>query len=235
MEMILAARFMARSPSHYGALLFGIFILVFAIIAHRNNPQSKAARASLFLLIAANLLSIFHTSGSHYFFGKSNDLNHIIPLHLCDLTALVAAAALITRKPLFCEVTYYLGLGGTLQGLITPNVILDFPHPTYFSFFQLHLFVVITALLLPLGLGWRPRLPLWKTMLRTFLIICGYLLIIYGVNSAIGTNYAFLMEKPVNPSLYDHLGPHPWYILSVLGLVIVMLGILTLPFLRKKS
>ena len=72
-------------------------------------------------------------------------------------------------------------------------------------------------------------------MLRTFLIICGYLLIIYGVNSAIGTNYAFLMEKPVNPSLYDHLGPHPWYILSVLGLVIVTLGILTLPFLRKKS
>ena len=233
--LFASSRFTSCCSSHYLALVVGLIFLVLAVFAHRRNPKSKTSRITLQILIWGNLLAIFHTSGSHYFSGKTKDLEFILPLHLCDLTALVATAALITRKPLFCELTYYLGLGGTLQGLITPNLFYDFPHPTYFSFFQLHLFVVIAALFLPLATGWRPRSPLPKTMLRTFLIICSYLLIIYGVNTALDTNYAFLMHKPRNPSLYDHLGPHPYYILSVLGLVIMMLMVLSLPFARKKA
>lgn len=235
MDSLIAARFSIGSPSHLGALLFGLLVLALAIWSHRKNPKSQLARALLYFIIAANFLSVFHTSGSHYFSGRMKDLNHILPLHLCDLTSLIAAAALVTRKPLLCEMTYYLGLGGTLQGLITPNLLNDFPHPTYFSFFQLHLFVVIAALFLPLGLGWRPRTPLLKTTTRIFLIICAYLIVIYGVNSLLGTNYAFVMHKPENPSLYDHLGPYPWYLLSVLGLVIVMLGLLSLPFSKTRT
>lgn len=232
--LIAQSHFIAHGASHWGALLFGFLFLAALIVSHRRRSDSPIARALLLLLIAGNLSSVFHTSGSHFFSGKTNDLNHLLPLHLCDLTSLIAAAALITRRPLLCELTYYLGLGGTLQGLITPNLRYDFPHPTYFAFFQLHLFVVITALFLPLGLGWRPRKPLWRTMTAGFFIIVGYLVVIFGINSVLGTNYAFLMHKPVNPSLYDHLGPHPWYILSVLGLVIVMLILLSLPFFKKE-
>ncbi|MGJ8724640.1 MAG: YwaF family protein [Roseibacillus sp.] len=233
--LLATTRFTAYSPSHGAVLVLGVLFLVLIIIAHRRNPESKAAKTTLLVLILANLTAVFHTSGSHYFSGRATDLNHILPLHLCDLTSLVAAAALFTRKPLLCELAYYLGLGGTLQGLITPNLINDFPHPTYFSFFQLHLATVITALFLPLGLGWKPRTPLLKTTATVFFIICGYLLVIYGINCALGTNYAFLMHKPENASLYDHLGPHPWYIASVLGLVIIVLFLLSLPFLRKKG
>ena len=188
------------------------------------------AKVTFWLIVVANLSAIFHTSSSHFFTGKSQGLEYILPLHLCDLTALIASLALLTRKPLWCELTYYLGLGGTLQGLITPNLFYDFPHATFFSFFQLHLSVVIAALFLPLGLGWRPRLPLWKTAQRIFLIIFSYLVVIFGINCLLDTNYAFVMRKPVNASLYDHLGPHPWYLFSVLGLVILMLALLSLPF-----
>ena len=233
--MLALSRFAPNTCSHWLALAFGLLFLLVAIVAHRQNPDSQLAKSTLVILIFANLSSVFHTSASHYFSGQTSDLNHILPLHLCDLTSLLAAAALLTRKPLLCELTYYLGLGGTLQGLITPNLFHDFPHPTYFSFFQLHLSVVITALFFPLGLGWKPRRPLLGTTARIFSIICGYLLIIFGVNSLLETNYAFVMHKPANPSLYDHLGPHPWYILSVLGLVIVVLFLLSLPFARKKT
>ena len=236
--MIFAAsRFSTWSTSHWAAFLFGTTFLVITILAHRKNAESKLARTTLAFLVFANLTAAFHTSGSHFFSGKTQELDYLLPLHLCDLTAFIAAAALLTRKALLCELTYYLGLGGTLQGLLTPNLHYDFPHPTYMAFFQLHLFVVIAALLLPLGLHWRPRQPLLKTMTRTFFIIAGYMLVIYGINLLLDTNYAFVIHKPENPSLYDHLGPHPWYILSVLGLVIIALLILSFPFLftRKKG
>ena len=234
--MLLAtARFSSYSTSHWAALAFGVVFLLVTIFAHRRNPASKVAKVTLWILIIANLIAVFNTSASHYFFGRANDLTHVLPLHLCDLTSLVAAAALYTRKPILCELTYYLGLGGTLQGLITPNLYYEFPHPTYFAFFQLHLAIVIASLLLPLGLGWRPRRPLFKTATQVFAIICGYLLVVAGINLALGTNYAFLMHKPEKASLYDHLGPHPWCILSMLGLVIAALFVLSLPFIKSKD
>ena len=216
------------------ALLFGTVYLVLILWAHRKNPNSKASRFLLGFLIFATFSSAFCTAGSYLSVGRYDDLDGILPFHLCDVAGIIAGAALLTRRPLLCELTYYLGLGGTLQGLITPALYYEFPHPVYFSFFQLHLFVVISALFLPLGLGWRPRKPLLKTTTCIFFLICGYLLSVYAINSILGTNFAFIMHKPDNPSLYDHLGPHPWYIASVLGLVIIALVILSLPFLKQK-
>ena len=233
--LIATTRFSSYSTAHWAALIFGIVFLIVAVIAHRRDPESKLAKATLWLLLIANLTAVFHTSASHFFFGRTKDLTHVLPLHLCDLAALVAAAALYYRKPILCELTYYLGLGGTLQGLLTPNLYYNFPHPTYFAFFQLHLAIVITSLLLPLGLGWRPRRPLYKTATQVFAIICAYLLVVFGINLALDTNYAFLMEKPEKASLYDYLGPHPWCILSMLGLVIAALIVLSLPFIRSKD
>ena len=217
------------------ALLFGVIFLTVIVVAHRKDPKSKASRILLGALILANFTAAFDTAFSYIVVGMADNLDGVLPFHLCDVAAFIAAAALFTRNPLLCELTYYLGLGGTLQGLITPNLHYAFPHPVYFSFFHLHLFVVIASLFLPLGLGWRPRTPLIKTTTKIFFLICGYLVSVYIINSILGTNYAFIMHKPENPSLYDHLGPHPWYIGSVLALVILELVLLSLPFLFKKT
>ena len=228
-------RFQLWSPSHWAVLIFGITFLVVAIFAQRKNPQSLWARGTLFLLIFANLTAAIHSASAYLLLGLTSKLEGIIPLHLCDLVAFVAAAALITRKPIFCELTYYLGIGGTLQGLITPTLEYAFPHPVFFTFFHLHIFIVATALFLPLGLNWRPRRPLHKTLTRIFFLICGYLIFAYGMNSILGTNYAFVMHKPKTASLYDHLGPYPWCLLSMLALVIIALILLSLPFLFVKK
>lgn len=230
-------RFAAGSASHWTVLFLGALFLGLTVFCHRRNAESRPSRITRGIIIFACLTAAVNTSGSRFFMGQTGKLDGLIPLHLCDLTAFVAAFALLFRKPVLCEVAYYCGLGGTLQGLLTPNLQEAFPHPNFFAFFQLHYFVVAAALLLPLGLGWRPRRPLWKTIFRTFLIIDGYLLSIYLINLALGTNYAFMMHKPDNASLFDHLGPYPWYLLSVQGLTFAMLLLLTLPFVagRKRS
>jgi hypothetical integral membrane protein (TIGR02206 family) len=46
-------------------------------------------------------------------------------------------------------------------------------------------------------------------------------LIIY-INKLVGANYMFLSHKPIHKSLLDVLGPYPWYILSMEGLLITL-------------
>ena len=57
-----------------------------------------------------------------------------------------------------------------------------------------------------------------------------YMVIIFGVNMVLGSNYLFIAHKPETPSLIDVLGPWPWYILSLEAIAIVSCLILYAPF-----
>ena len=50
-------------------------------------------------------------------------------------------------------------------------------------------------------------------MLRTFVWLNLYLLLLIPVNLTLDANYFYLMEKPLNPSILDYFGPWPFYIL----------------------
>ena len=158
-----------------------------------------------------------------------------LPFHLCGIVAFVAGFALITRRPILCEITYYWGLAASLQGILTPALEYGFPHPVFFAFFANHLAIVATALYLPLGLGWRPRRPLIRTVGRVILWSEVYFVVMFPLNFLLGTNYGFLREKPPGPSLPDHFGPWPWYLLSLQVALVVALTLLSLPFANKRS
>ena len=61
----------------------------------------------------------------------------------------------MSKSQKMAELAYFWGLAGTLQGLLTPNIHQGFPSPVYISFFWNHGFVVISALFLPLAMGWH--------------------------------------------------------------------------------
>lgn len=228
-------RFVAGGTSHWVAIILGLLVLGLAIWSHRQNPQGKLAKTLHWFLVLAAFTAPLHTVLAHGITKTQPTWAHLLPLHICDLAAICAGLALLTRKPLWCLLTYYIGLGGTLQGVITPNASFAPPHPTFFAFFQLHLTVVIIAFFLPLGLRWRPQPPLWRSLLKAFLYVEGYLLTIFVINSFIGTNFAFVMGKPPNPSLFDKLGPYPFYLLPMQFLVILVLSLITLPFVFVKK
>jgi uncharacterized membrane protein YwaF len=62
-----------------------------------------------------------------------------------------------------------------------------------------------------------------------------YVLIIYFINSAIGSNYLMINYKPSTPSLLDLLPEWPIYILymEILGVISILL--LYLPFVVKDA
>ena len=159
-------------------------------------------------------------------------LDAIVPLHLCDLAAFICGFALITRRQVLCELAYFWGLAGTLQGLLTPNLEFDFPHPVFLAFFLQHGVIVITALVLPLGLGWRPAKGAVK---RVFLFIMGYAAMAMIINYLLGTNFGFLAAKPNEASLLDVMPVWPWYIFVLIGLALVMFCLLSLPFRQSNQ
>ena len=59
--------------------------------------------------------------------------------------------------------------------------------------------------------------------------------IIMLINKLVNGNYMFLSHKPDSASLLDVLGPYPWYILSLEGLLIGLSLIVWLIFRDKTA
>jgi uncharacterized membrane protein YwaF len=107
-----------------------------------------------------------------------------------------------------------------------------FLRPTGRDLAARHLFLASIAYL-PLVLGWRADRPWWKGPLTALLWGNAYLLLSLVVNLGLGTNFGFTARKPVNPSLLDHLGPWPFYLLGMQVLGALLFSLLALPVLRR--
>src|SRR6267143_4786832 len=78
--------------------------------------------------------------------------SYALPLQLCDVVAFVAAAALWFRNPLLVELTYFWGLAGTANGLVSPDLPDHFPSYLFLQYFIAHGAIVAAALFLVVGL-----------------------------------------------------------------------------------
>jgi len=155
-----------------------------------------------------------------------------LPLALCDVAVIVAALACWWPRPLLVELTWFWGLAGTLQAVITPDLGVPFPHLLFFEYVVGHLGIVVAACYLVVGLGVTPR-P--GAIVRTFTITAAYTGLVGAVDGLTGGNYMFLRARPPTWSLLSVLGPWPWYILSAAAVAVVLLAVLDLPFRRRRS
>jgi hypothetical integral membrane protein (TIGR02206 family) len=154
-----------------------------------------------------------------------------LPLALCDMAALVAAAACWFRIPVLVELTYFWGLAGTLQAVITPDLNAGFPHLVFFQYMVGHLGIVLAAIFLVVGLGITPRAG---AVPRVFAITLAYTGFVGIVDGLTGANYMFLRSPPGEWTLLRILGPWPWYIASAAGVALVLLVVLDAPFWRRR-
>jgi hypothetical integral membrane protein (TIGR02206 family) len=75
--------------------------------------------------------------------------------------------------------------------------------------------------------------PTWKSILRVAIWMNIYVVIVYFINQAIGSNYLMIMEKPPTLSLLDLLPDWPIYILYMEAIGLVTCFVLYLPFAIK--
>lgn len=142
-------------------------------------------------------------------------LDDELPMNLCDWATIATLLTLMHPNQKSYELAYFWALGGTLQGMITPDTPYDFPEPRFLIFFIYHGGIIAAVLYLTIGRRLRP----WPQSLpRVILWSFAYLFAAAVMDYFLGTNYGFLREKPAQPSLYDFMPPWPYYI----GVVIVL-------------
>jgi len=154
-----------------------------------------------------------------------------LPVELCDLASFTAVVALWTRNRFAFELTWFWGLSGTLQALLTPAVAFGWPSPEFVRFFVLHGGIVAAALWLGPGTGMVPRAG---SVLRTLLATLGAGGAVALLDVLLGANYWFLCFKPPG-SLLDWLGPWPVYVVAALGLGVGLWWLLDLPWRRARA
>lgn len=226
------AQFDYFGPAHIGVLILTAAVLMAGAGAARLGCCPAFQEGFEKILALALIFAYPAKIITRWVMGY--DLSELsLPMHLCDWAAIAGFFALLYRYPLAMELLYFWGLAGTVQGMLTPALGVNFPDPTFFAFFQLHSGVVIAALYLPLGLGWRPRPGAVK---RVFALGLVYVALASAIDWIFGYNFGFFREKPPNSPM-DYLGPVPWHVFSLIAVAGLMFLILNLPFvfLGKKE
>ena len=150
-----------------------------------------------------------------------------LPLHICGVALFVVVLTLLRRNQILYEIGYFWGIVGTLNAVLTPQLEVGFPHYRFFQYFIVHGGIVVSVLFVTWGLRMRPT---FKGLLRSFLLVNLYMVVIAGINLLLKSNYMFICEPPDTKSPF-FFAPWPWYIPILDVVVLVLFFVVYSPFL----
>jgi hypothetical integral membrane protein (TIGR02206 family) len=151
-----------------------------------------------------------------------------LPFQLCDWAMIAIIVALLTGRERWLEVSYFWGIGGTAQAIVTPDLQHPFPHIRFFSFFIAHSGIVIGIVFLMVMHGYRPH---FRSIWRTFAWSEVYFAVTIVVDLLTGANYGYLLHKPQTASLLSFLSDNwPIYLLQMHLLALAFFCALYVPF-----
>jgi hypothetical integral membrane protein (TIGR02206 family) len=197
-----------------------------------KNPTEEAKKRFRYLLVA---ILIFWEGAWHtwnIWAGTWTAQEHL-PLHVCSIMVWSSIFMLLTRNTLIYEFVYFMGIAGAMQAFLTPEAgQYGLWHFRAMQTLIVHGTLIVTPIYLTLKEGYRPT---WKSFLRVAVGMNIYMVIVYFINKALGSNYLFIMHKPPSASLLDVLGPWPWYLLAMEAIGFFLFFLLYLPWVIKDA
>jgi hypothetical integral membrane protein (TIGR02206 family) len=227
--------FQPFSASHWIVLVLVVTVNILVYITRLKIRESLPASIT-HIMLAALLLFLSLSQQAWYVFSGTWSIQYSLPLYLCDLSLFACVLMLICNKYFIYEISYFWGVGGATQALLTPNLSYAFPHFVFFQFFITHAVIVSACLWVTFVDGYRPT---YRSIWKVFGVTNIYVLLIAVFNYFTGSNYMFLCQKPAAASLLDYMGPWPWYILSGEFVCLLVYFLCYLPFalsdIKKKD
>jgi len=222
------AAFELFGPSHWAALIALVLLNLYIVRFKGASEKTRhTLRWTMALILWGNEIA-WHVWNAAV--GKWT-IQTMLPLHLCSVLVWVGALMLVTKNHAIYEFAYFLGISGALQALLTPDLgIYGYPHFRYFQTFLSHGLIVTAAIYMTVVEGYRPT---WKSMLRVGVWMNVYIVVVFFINSAIGSNYLMINAKPATASILDLLPAWPIYILYMEALGLVCFLLLYIPFIIK--
>lgn len=210
------------------SIALGIILLLnLSFLFLRSEKRAawrKPVRVTMAVVLIANEL------GWHLwnFLNGQWTVQTMLPLHLCSVFVFLSAWMLLTRNYSIYEFAYFLGIGGALQALLTPDAgIYGFPHYRFLQTMISHGLIVSASVYMTLVEGFRPS---GRSLLKVLVWGNVYMVSVLIINQLLGSNYMYLAHKPATASALDLLGPWPIYLV---WLEVIALGVFSafyLPF-----
>ena len=204
--------FVSFGPSHLVALALSLILPAVLVTVVRVFPQAdRAIRYGLTVVLLGAWIWWYLLAWRRGWLT----IGDALPMNLCDWATIATLVTLVRPNQKSYELAYFWALGGTLQGMVTPDTPYDFPEVRFLIFFVYHGGIIVAVLYLTFGLRLRP----WPQSLpRVVVWSLVYFFAAALTDHTLGTNYGFLRAKPAQASLYDLMPPWPAYI----GVVLVL-------------
>lgn len=150
-----------------------------------------------------------------------------LPLQLCNMLPFAMFYVMKTKNRKLFGVLFFWIMAGTFQSLITPTLKDSFPHYESMRYWVVHGGLSYIALYGVFVYRWHLTFKdaILSAIGMNILALC-----MTPINLLLGSNYLYLIDKPPGKTMYDLLGPWPWYILSLEGVIVVLFGLLLIPF-----
>lgn len=218
-------RFELWTPLHLFIVLMTL-ALCLLFIAWSRKTDAEAARKlgkwiGIILILNYFAYVIYRISTGHW------QIRYDLPMELCNWSMIASAIALLTHNRTAAELSYFWVMGGSINGVITPDLPVTFPHVYFFIFFIAHSGLVIAAMYIVAGLKLAPRPgAVWRAFLFSEL----YFVSAYVISLLLNSNYGYTTAKPAGGSAMNFLPEWPYYLLymQIIGLLVFFL--LYLPF-----
>ena len=223
--------FEAYTMEHFLPILLAILIGWTTIfIANRQfNERQKTLLGTLLALIpffcVIGRMSYLLSEG---IFDPALDL----PFFMCRFMALILPFVIFTRNRFMLGILYFWVLAGTINAVITPDLLFNFGHWEYILYFVYHLMLIVAMIYATLVFKFTVT---WRDYWNAVLGVIVFTVFSACANVLLDANYNYLSAKPEVASVLDIMGPWPWYIGVVYVVMFLLFFLAFLPFLIKKK
>jgi hypothetical integral membrane protein (TIGR02206 family) len=215
-------------PAHLSVIFITLTLPIVLAILFRVTKSVVFDRIVRWILVSL-LVAIYIGYVTYRWLHGYIEWREMLPMQLCDWTLIAVVVALLKKnRERWLEVTYFWGIGGSLQAIFTPNLQFGFPDFRFITFFVDHGAIVAGIIYLMVSRRFRPTLgSVWRTLLWSEI----YLVVALVIDQVTGVNYGFLLHKPEAASLLSLLSDwRPLYILQINLVAIFFYAMLYAPF-----
>lgn len=212
------------STEHFWFIGGGFLGILALTMVSAFLPKYKFAQFSAIVIL---LIKIAELSYRHIYIGEP--IYSLLPLHMCNLTLIIAILTMLTKSQKLFQLTYYWCLGA-LFAVITPDIKYSFPHPLTLSFYITHFYLLFAAIYGILFFNFKPTFKGW---VNSFITLNIFAFIIFFINKKLGTNYLYVNRIPDFSSPLDYFGQWPYYIIVVEVIYLILTYGIYYPFRRK--
>lgn len=215
------------SLHHFFWLAITLLFVIGCIYMQRiplNAAAHRWVRNTLFVMVLVNEACWF---GYRHIVVQVALVKNL-PLHLCDISVFIMLFTLATNKTFLAELSYYAGLVGALLAVFFPAIS---ETGSIYTIAVIRYFITHIALV---GVGCyftygRRYYPNKGAILRSYLAVHLYALLVTPINLILGTNYFFTLAAPKQLAFIQ---PYPhWLFLAVVSLIFLLsFCLLHLPF-----